>query len=148
MQIEPYLNKFSTTAVLPLFLERLRQNPNYELQTVFDFLNVTEKPNWEDTLKSNVSAERVRVCSWRDSIVKNPLLSAIRKTFVPKMLRTKIRLLWSMKERPVLSSVTQQYVENIFNMDLKKLGDKLDTTLNCRNFRQMITEKQHIFWVK
>ena len=148
MQLEPYLTRFSTAAVLPLFAERLRQNPQNELQTVFDFLNVIEKPNWDDTLKSNVSTERVRVCSWRDAIVENPLLATIRKTFVPKKLRTKIRLLWSMKERPVLSSATQQYVEEIFDRDLDKLGGKLGMQINCRNFREIITETQNIFWVK
>ena len=120
----------------------------FRSQAVFDFLNVTEKPSWDDTVKSNVSAERVRVCSWRDAIVENPLLRVIRKTFIPKKLRTKIRLLWAMKERPVLCLDAQQYVEEIFDKDLYKLGGRLGMELNCCNFKQIVTETQKIVWVK
>ncbi len=146
MQIQPYLDRFGEDAVLPLFAERLRQNPQHELQVVFDFLGVKEKATWNDNLRSNVSSERIRPCVWRDALVEHPVLKKVRQTFVPKSLRTKIRSLWSMKKRPVLSVESQRYVEDLLKEDLCLLGDKLALQLTFDNFKQTITAQQNIQW--
>lgn len=146
MQIEPYLEKFGTSAVLPLFVERLMMNPIFEMQTVFRFLKVNSTPVWHADLKSNVSSERIKSCKWRDTIVDNSFLTVLRRTLVPKKIRTKIRRLWAIKKRPELSPKTLNYVEEQFDQDLKKLGGKFGLDLNCRNFKDIVTSQKHVFW--
>lgn len=145
-QIEPYLETFGPASVLPVFLERLRDRPDAELQRIFAFLQVREKPIWHADLISNVSAERLRVCGWRDALVNNAVLRALRRTLIPKRVRTAIRSLWTMKERPVLSSGTRQHVEGIFAQDLKLLGQRLGFDLDCRNFTAAVLSQKDIRW--
>jgi hypothetical protein len=147
MQIEPYLNAFGSSAVLPLFVERLSIDPLRELQSVFRFLNVNAELVWHSDLKSNVSAERIRSCAWRDAIVDNGMVRILRRAFVPKKIRIKIRSLWAMKEKPELSTETLEYVEKLFDRDLKLLGEKLGLDLNCRNFKDTVTSQKSISWV-
>ena len=146
MQIEPYLKAFGFSAVLPMFTERLRDDPQRELQAVFDFLGVHEKPIWHEDIRSNVSAERLRVCAWRDVIVKNNILTMLRRTFVPKKFRRKIRKLWTMKVRPDLSPETLEYVVGLFNKDLELLADKLGLELTCENFKDKVVSQKNIAW--
>lgn len=146
MQLAPYLETFGQSNVLPMFTERLHENPIDELQTVFDFLNVTEKPFWNTHIRSNVSAERLRVCTWRDLIVKNNILAFLRRTFVPKTIRNKIREIWTMKKRPSLSIDTLQKVTESFDHDLSRLGDKLGLNLSCANFKESVTSPAKISW--
>lgn len=142
MQIAPYLQKCGQSAMLPLFVERIRENPLRELQTVFEFLGITEKPQWHEEIRSNVSSERLRVCGWRDAIVNNYVLRFLRRTFVPKPIRRKIRKLWTMQEKPKLSPETLHHVESIFDEDLELLGTKIGMQLSCGNFKEKITSKE------
>jgi hypothetical protein len=146
MQIEPYLKTFGHRSVLPMFTERLRDNPLRELHDIFDFLGVREKPVWHPDIISNISSERLRACAWRDTIVNNPILRSLRRTFVPKSVRTRIRKLWAMQKRPVLDPETEQNLEVIFNRDLSLLGQKLGLDLNCRNFKNMVISANKIKW--
>lgn len=146
MQVCPYLEAFGSAAVLPLFAERMRVDPVRELQAVFDFLQVDATPEWNDNLRSNVSADRIRVCAWRDAIVENPLLQVVRRTFVPKKIRTWVRKLWAMNERPALMPESLRYVEGIFDRDLKELGGLLGVRLRCRDFEESVTSLPSIAW--
>lgn len=147
MQIEPFLRHFGKSNVLPLFSERLNESPLTEMHAIYRFLGVTTEPVWYESIRSNVSKERLRVSAWRDAIVRNRFVTYIRKKFIPKRTRAAIRGLWSMKERPRLSLESQRHVEDIFDNDLKKLGNKLDLKLNCTNFKEIIKSEKNIVWV-
>jgi hypothetical protein len=116
------------------------------LQKVFDFLGVTEPPVWKDDLRSNVSSERLRACGWRDAIVRNPVVTLMRRTLVPKTIRRRIRKIWTMKKRPELSVQVGKKVEKVFNDDLQVLGGKLDLTLTCDTFKEQVTQAETIQW--
>ena len=146
MQLDPYLKQFGSLQVLPLFAERLRSTPLRELETIFEFLNIDAIPVWHSNTLSNVSAERMKHCKWRDAIVDNSVLQVLRRTFVPKKMRTKIRNLWTIKKRPTLSSESLNYVEKIFNRDLEKLSSKLGIELNCGNFKETVVLPKRIKW--
>jgi hypothetical protein len=146
MQIEPFLDYFGSSSVLPIFAERLRDNPLLELQRVFNFLEVTELPVWNTELTSNVSAKRLRASPWRDKIVNNTLSRYLRRRFVPKSFRRKIRGFWTMKERPIPSKETLKALEIIFNKDLHLFGQKLGIHLNCSNFKAQILHHKDINW--
>lgn len=145
-QLAPYIEAFGKDAVLPLFAERLRENPVRELQVIFDFFNIKDTPVWEPTLRSNVSAERIRACGWRDVLVNNALLQVLRRTFIPEKIRTFIRKLWAMKERPELSHENLKYLEEKFDNDLQELGKTLGIELTCREFKKTIVSSNDIMW--
>lgn len=146
MQIDQYLKSYDCSALLPLFSERLLEHPLRELQTVFDFLNVNEAPIWYPEIKKNVSAERLRVSAWRDTIVNNNVLRFLRRRFVPKNIRRVVRDFWTMGSKPELSAEVLKKVEDIFNEDLQLLGQKLDLTLDCENYKQKIVHQKKIEW--
>ncbi|MEN8140595.1 MAG: sulfotransferase domain-containing protein [Thermodesulfobacteriota bacterium] len=147
-QLQPYLAMFGRESVLPMFAERLRADPRGELQRVFDFLGVAEEPPvWRDDIRSNISAERLRHCPWRDALVDNSLLAWLRRTLVPKELRKRVRQLWTMDERPQLSKGIRREVEEVFNRDLEDLGLKLGLDLDCAGFRAQVVAPSHIGWV-
>lgn len=146
MQIKPYLSAFGHQNVLPVFLEKLTINPDHELKRIFKFLNVVEKPVWQNTRQSNVSSERLRTSKFRDSIVNNSALRYFRITFVPKPFRNFVKNFWKMKERPALSPETLKTVETIFDNDLEQLGDLLGLQLNCRRYKEQILQQDRINW--
>jgi Sulfotransferase family len=146
MQLEPYLATYGSINILPVFAERFRDNPVRELQRVFDFLNVEENPKWHAGLRSNVSSDRIRACTWRDTIVNNTILRFMRKTFVPKKIRTQVRNLWKLKEMPELSSKSLKYVSDIFDQDLMKIGEMLGMSLSCKNYKEIVINENCIEW--
>lgn len=148
MQIEPYLAAFGPSALLPVFTERFHDNPQQELGRIFAFLGVDEKPVWHADIRSNISAERLQTCAWRDALVRNPLLRFIRRTFVPKKMRTMFKNIWTMKERPELLPEVQKRVVSIFDKDLAVLGSKLGVELHCGNFKNQVLDNENLEWIK
>ena len=148
MQIEPYLKRFGPSSVLPIFAERLRENPVQELQAVFKFMGLNKEPVWHDEIRSNVSAERLRICAWRDALVNNQILQFIRKKFIPKSFRMFIKNFWTMRERPELSPKVLSQIEDVFDQDLKELGFKLALDLNCGNYKHQVLAQESIQWVR
>lgn len=147
MQIEQYIDAFGVDAILPVFVERLKQDPIREMQAVFNFLKVDATPIWHEALRSNVSAERIRASKWRDAIVNNELVTRFRRKYIPKEIRNRIRNLWAMKKRPILSQHVLKQLEATFNQDLKLLGEKLGLQLNCEGFKDKVTSPKQINWV-
>ncbi len=146
MQIMPYLQTYGPASVLPMFAERFRHNPQHELETIFKFLDVKEIPCWRNDIRNNVSAQRLRTCGWRDALVQNPILSIVRRTLVPKNVRRWIRSLWTMKERPAPSPSSLKKITQLFDEDLKILGDMLGLELSCQTFSQTVIAPNQIRW--
>lgn len=146
MQIQPYIERFESKNILPIFTERLRTNPQNELETIFNFLGVEEKPVWRENIRSNVSSERLRASKWRDTLLDIRLLQFLRRTFIPKTIRTKIRNIWTIKERPELSAGTLRSIKSLFDSDLKTLGNWLGLSLDCDNFQHEIITQDSISW--
>lgn len=146
MQIEPYLRTFGTSSVLPVFVERMIRDPNEELQRIFRFLGVADRPNWNPALRSNASANRLRVSPLRDAITENRVVTRLRRALVPKTVRTMIRGLWTMKDRPKLSEDVARYVEQVFDHDLAMLGKSLGVHLSCANWTQVVQSQERLEW--
>jgi hypothetical protein len=140
MQIRPYLESFGAERVLPVFSENLRRHPQRELERVCRFIGYSEQPTWVDDLsQQHKSAERLRDSAWRDVIVHQPMLASLRRTFVPKDIRTWVRGFWQMKERPNLSNKDcREYLTNLFDEDLAVLGAWLNIELSCKNFKEAV----------
>ena len=136
MQLEPYLATFGKERVLPVFFDRIRAQPQAELERVCAFIGYEGTPTWqEERGPSNVSSERMRTSRWRDIVVNAPILADLRRRFVPQSLRDQIKSLWMMKERPRLTDAEREQLVKTFDPDLARLADWLGMdSLTCDNF--------------
>lgn len=140
-QLEPYVQLYGRYRILPVFFERLIASPESELQRICDFLGYSGTAVWDKDLDNrNVSKERLRKNGMRDALVWNPAITWIRRTFIPQHCRDWVKSLWQIKERPVLHADTHVFLENQFNQDLRILGNWLNTDLNCKNFKSVVSE--------
>jgi hypothetical protein len=138
MQIGPWLDAYGADRVLPVFNERLRAEPQSELERVCAFLGYAGKPVWVDAGDQNVSGQRLRKSPLRDAVLNAPGLKQIRRGLVPKSLRDRAKSLWRMKERPDLSPAVRQMLETLYDEDLRELSAMLglDEPLTCENFKE------------
>lgn len=135
MQLEPFLESFGRTNVLPMFFERIASQPQAELQRVCRFIGYAGAPRWDDSIgEQNASTQRLRQSPLRDAIINLPGLKTIRRKFIPQSLRDRVKGLWAMKHRPRLSPENLRRLEALFDDDLAILGRWLGLELNCRNF--------------
>lgn len=135
-QLEPYFEAFGRERVLPVFFERAIKFPQQELDRVCQFIGYAGQPVWDTQLSAqNVSVERMRKSNWRDFLVEAPLLSDLRKQFVPKNFRNWAKSLWTMKKKPELQPEQIERLKAIFDEDLTVLGSWLGLELSCDNFK-------------
>lgn len=141
MQLRPWIERFGSDRVLPVFLERLKRDPQAVLEHVCRFLSHRNEPRWNDEQQqSNVSEARLRKSPFRDLIVNAPGLRQLRQALVPQSLRDKIKSRWQMRNRPVLSEASRDRLSSIFDRDLAELGRWLGTELSCATFEKTVAE--------
>lgn len=141
MQLQPFFDTFGSERVLPVFFEHLCAHPQAELERVCQFLGYSGSPVWDfDLAAQNVSSERLRKSAWRDFLVEQPMLKALRRHFIPKDFRTQVRQLWMMKKKPELEPAQTERLKEIFNRDLAVLGEWLGTPLSCDTFKASVRD--------
>ena len=138
-QLEPFLDAYGAENILPIFFEHFVKHGQTELERVCRFVGYQGQPIWidEDGTGNNISGLRMRESRIRDTFVDLPVLRALRRKLVPKSWRERVRRFWQIKERPTLSEVSIQRLEQIFDEDLAKLGETLGTELSCRRYREV-----------
>ena len=142
MQLQPYLEAFGPERILPVFLERLKQNPQSEFTRIGKFIGCLEPALWkEDSGHRHASKERLRNSAWRDAIVDAPVLSTIRRRLIPQSVRDRVKGLWQMQQRPQLSDSEQAWLEEKLDEDLSMLGRWLGMTLSCRTYVEAVTSQ-------
>ncbi len=115
-QLLPFVETFGKKAILPVFFDRFISAPQKELERVCKFLGYRGPVKWENALSPrNVSAERVRKFPFYDLIVEHPLAVKLRRGFVPKALRTRIRQSFSMQARPTLTPDNRRKMQKRFD---------------------------------
>lgn len=146
MQLQPYIENFGFSRVLPVFFERLFKYPQSELERICSFLDYPYEPQWTENINpQNVSRERMRKSAWRDFIVDQPVLAALRRQLVPKEFRTWVRGLWTIKKKPELSQQNIAYLKSVFDQDLSTLGSYIGLPLSCDSFKQVVLDND-ISW--
>ncbi|MEL6939027.1 MAG: sulfotransferase [Cyanobacteria bacterium J06598_1] len=141
MQLRPYLEAFGPETVLPVFLERVQLNPAAELARIGRFIGYTQPTVWhEETGHRHASRDRLRKNPWRDALVHTPILRELRRRLVPKSVRTQVRGLWQMKQRPELSEGDRTWLQTRLDPDMATLGHWLELELSCQNFATAVTE--------
>lgn len=148
MQLEPYLQTFGYSSVLPVFFDHLLKEPQAELERICRFIGYQGTPLWKYDLKpDNVSSERIRKFPGYKYFVESNLATSLRRLFIPKILRNAIKTKLRMQDRPVLNSELQTRVESEFDRDLENLGRMFGVNLNCENFKQ-VTSLKHLEWAE
>ena len=137
MQISPYLQEFGSEAVLPLFFDDLKNNKDKALNRVGEFIGCTEPLIWIDDLaKDNVSSQRIRRFYGYKFLVNSRPLTWVRRTFIPQRLRDRVKRQFTMQQRPEIEAIQCKRVTEIFDRDLKIVGDWLGVELTCDNFNK------------
>jgi hypothetical protein len=147
MQLTPYLETFGRSRVLPVFFDRLRTHPRQELERVCRFIGYEGEPRWVEMEAKNVSAKRMRTSPLRDKLVDAPVVSYLRRRFVPQSVRDRIKSLWTMNDRPELTAGDREWLEQLFDEDLAQLGEWLGIDLCCANFVEQ-TRDEPRDWVQ
>jgi len=137
-QLFPYLNTFGKENVLPVFFEHMIAFPQLELERICQFIGYQGIPVWNEIDPQNVSRERVRFFLGYELIIEHPVMQWLRRTLIPKSFRNTVKSHLLMTSRPVLDVENAVMLESIFNTDLAMLGEKLDTHLSCKNFKEIV----------
>jgi hypothetical protein len=147
-QLEPYFKAFGRDAILPIFTESIRKNPQRQLEHVASFIGYEQPVNWQfDTGPQNVSKERVRRFKGYDLLIESNTLKWLRQNLVPQSFRDAIKQKFMMTERPVINDEKMAYLTEIFDKDLAVLGSWLNIELTCENFKLAIEDQALFFSV-
>ena len=122
-QISPYIKAFGPESILLTSLERLKSDPDGELQRVARHIGHTGSVAWSnDSEAENVSSERSRKLPMHGLLVDSAVATALRRTLVPKSLRTWVRNARKMKTRPEIPAGRLPGLEARFAEDRETLA--------------------------
>ena len=74
----------------------------------------------------------------RDAIVDFAPLRLIRRGLVPRGVRSRVKRIWQINQKPILSREALDRVSATFDKDLELLGTWLGADLNCVNFMELV----------
>jgi len=124
MQLTPFIEQFGQDAIYLSSLEQLTSDPDGELRRIGHHIGSADPLVWDHDLGAqNVSAERVRRLPFHGLLVDNPVARILRRTLVPKSLRTRIRRARTHGERPELPAELRKNLEQIFAKDRVELAE-------------------------
>lgn len=117
-QISPFIETFGRDAVLLTSLERLKMERGAELERIAAHIGHAGSVRWREDLEmQNVSANRVRKLPLHKLLIDSPVATLLRRTFVPKALRSRIRARRQMNTRPEIPALARANLEAQFSQD-------------------------------
>lgn len=123
MQIAPFIEAFGAERILLTSLEAIKRDGTGELARIGAFIGLKQTAAWQDTIKAqNVSAKRMRKLPLQGLLIDNPVARTLRRTLVPKALRTRIRDARTMDVRPTLGDAARATLETTFLQDRAALA--------------------------
>jgi hypothetical protein len=122
-QLAPFIEAYGREAICLTSLERLKADPQGELDRVCAHIEPALKPIWrEDLGAQNVSSERFRKLPFHGLLVTNPIATALRRALVPKVVRERIRRARSFGARPELPPALRARLSELFAEDQAELA--------------------------
>lgn len=122
-QIAPWIRAYGADAVMLTSLEQLTADPAGELARVAAHIGLAGPVTWQqDMAQQNVSAERVRRLPFHGLLIDNPIARILRRTLVPKSIRTAIRDSRKIKDRPELPAALKISMQQQFLADRQELS--------------------------
>jgi hypothetical protein len=136
MQLEPYLRMYGQDAILPVFFDRLLEQPDLEFQRLGRFLGVAEPLCWDHAMKpQNVGRERMRSSRLREALMQAPVLTRLRRRLVPRQLSESLKSIWRAGlDPPAVPAGLGDRLREVFDQDLSRLGSWLGIKLDCNSF--------------
>lgn len=142
-QLQPYFKAYGHDNVLPVFFERLKANPQQELERVCEFIDLDVKPVWYTELKpSNASSKRIKRFPMYELLIHSRFTEWLRRALVPQKIRDVIKSRLVMSERPVISENVLNQLKSVLDKDLEFLGTELGVPLNCDNFKDVVSQRR------
>ncbi|MEM6650094.1 MAG: sulfotransferase, partial [Pseudomonadota bacterium] len=90
LQLQKWFDHFDKDQFLIITAEGLRAHPQENFRRILQFLGA--QGEWKfDLENANQSSERFKRLPFQNLLLDNPVATALRRTLVPKSLRTKIR---------------------------------------------------------
>lgn len=122
-QIAPFIEAYGREAILLTSLERLKADRNGELVRIAAHIGHEGPVAWhEENEAENVSSQRSRKLPFHSVIVDSAVATAVRRTLVPKSVRTWVRKARMMKERPSLPESLKLHLQDRFAEDREALA--------------------------
>lgn len=123
MQITPFAETYGADSILLTSLEQITATPTEELDRIGAFLGLSEPLRWQhDLAAQNVSADRVRALPLQRLLINNPVAETLRRTLIPKSLRTWVRDVRTIRARPELGAELRKSLEEIYAADRQVLA--------------------------
>lgn len=142
MQLEPYLKAYGAQNILPVFTEALRIRPESELSRIAKFIGYKEQVRWyESCAEQNVSTERIREFPGYDLLINSSFMTWLRRRFVPKAVRNRIKKNFTLQQRPVIDDAHLERLNQIFDKDLALLGKWMGCDLSTENYKDSILKE-------
>jgi hypothetical protein len=120
-QIEPFVDAFGLDNVWLTSLEQIKHDPDAEFARIADFLGLKNAAWVHDMPAQNVSSERMRRLPMQGLLIDNPVAAALRRTLVPKQVRTWIRQRRTMQDRPEIPDTLDAHMQDKFLEDRKEM---------------------------
>lgn len=120
-QISPWLQAFGPSRILLTSLEQFSADPQVELDWIAAFLGRKGFTHVEMGAQ-NASTDRFRPLPMSRLLVDNPVATFLRRTLVPKSLRTRIRKTRSIQSHPALPEALRRQLEDRFLEDRTELA--------------------------
>src|SRR6056297_1606587 len=122
-QIAPYVEAYGREAILLTSLERMKADPAGELARVAAHVGHDGEVAWaKDQEVKNVSGKRSRKLPMNRLLVDHPMATMLRRSLVPKPIRTWVRKARQMKDRPEIPAPRVLDLEERFAADREILA--------------------------
>ncbi|MHB1560161.1 MAG: sulfotransferase family protein [Isosphaeraceae bacterium] len=143
LQLQPFLDAYGPSSVLPVFFPRLVHHSQAELKRIGEFLDVEHPLYWDDAMEpQNQGTERLRPSAVRVALVQAPVLTTIRQKVVPRTWSRPLKVFWRARvEPPRISPVLRSRLGEVFDADLAELGSWLGIPLDCETFHDQTVDR-------
>jgi len=122
-QITPFIEAYGPEAICLTSLERIKADPQRELERVARHIGFAAHPVWQpDLAMQNASGERIRKLPFHATVTHNPLSRVLRQSLVPRSLRHKIRDKLLYGARPALPEDLRMQLRDRFAADQAALA--------------------------
>jgi len=139
-QIKPYIAEYGIENILFIFMEAIKERPQEQLNKVASFIGYRGQVLWQETLpQQNVSSERIRTFPGYKLLIDNTFMARLRRNFIPRFVRGAIKGKLMKKNRPEITAVNKERLENRFDLDLMELAEILGCeNLTCDNYKSVV----------
>lgn len=142
-QLKPFFEAFGASRVQPVFFDRMHAEPDETLRAVATHIGFHGPVAWDDNLGAhNVSSERLKHTGARSLMKRVPGYDRLRN-LVPESAKDKARdRFWRLPDTPDVSESQREALSEVFDADLRLLGEWLDIDLDTASFKTATAERQ------